>query len=221
MKTIKILVLVLAVVFSIILVFGMAIISFKVFQLPILLTPEGFRHFLSSYSVLKELFTIAIGLLTAYFIIFQIENFSLSIKTKTFEQSKFFYIEIQPLIHDIYKLIKPRSEYLLSQTWNYSEFTDQSVNEQNPKWEIEYENMPQEIKDRVIRILNNLEYLSSNVINGSIDQQMAYDLFGRPLVSQLRIFYPFISGYRTREMKTNEYRYNSIVTLFKKWNDKM
>ena len=46
--------------------------------------------------------------------------------------------------------IKIRSDYLLTQDWNFNEFTDQSIDEQNHKWELDYEQLPQQLKDKII-----------------------------------------------------------------------
>ncbi|MFA4853140.1 MAG: hypothetical protein WC868_05405 [Bacteroidales bacterium] len=234
MKTFRTIILVVAFTLSLILLLGLILTTKEIVSLQIDWSSKGFVFFLFQYSHLKELFTIIIALFTVSFILFQVEHLSQTSKrterilrndekAKTFEQSKLFYIKLQPPIQEIYSLIKKSSSYLLSQTWDFSDFTDQSVNEQNPMWETEYNKKSQEIqeiKDSIIRILNNFEYLSSNVLNGNIDQELSFNLFGKPFISQIKVFYPFISAYRSREMKDNEYRYAAIVELYYLWNKK-
>ena len=228
MKTIKYILISLAIIFGIVLLIGFFLILAKTFRMEFDFTSTGFSRFILEFNSLRKLFTVTIALLSMYFILFQIENITKSnkrteeilendIKSKTLEQSFFFYTRQQLLIREIYLLISKESDYLLSQSWVLTEFTDHSVNEQNPKWEKKYERLVQPIKDKIINILNQFESLSATILNGNIDKDLAFNLFGRPFNRQIETLYPFISGYRSREKPDNEDNYNSIVKLYNEW----
>lgn len=232
MKVIKSILLSLSVLLGIILIIGFFLILAKTFQMKLELSANGFSNYTKEFSSLKELFTVTIALLSTYFILFQIENIKISnkrtkeileneIKSKTLEQSNFFYIQLQPRVRETYLIIDKCNKYLLTQKWIFIEFTDQSVSEQNLKWEKEYDELNQVVKDKIIEIINQFESLSAIILYGNIDHEMAFNLFGRPFIRQIEVMYPFIAGNRSREKKENEDNYNSIIKLYNDWKLKI
>jgi len=217
--------------FTVLLVTGIVLISIEAFNRQINFSSNGFSIFIGLYEPLKQIFTIDVALMTIYFILFQIENIRLSterterilnneVKNKTLEMSKFFYVEIQGLLRDLLPMIEHRSTYLLHQNWNMIDFTDESILEQNPKWESEYEILQDTVKPFITNLFNNLEYLSSNILIGNVDKDLAFKLLGRPYCAIIGSFYPFISRLRNRDEKQGENLYESIVDLFSEWDKK-
>lgn len=228
MKLIKSTLIVFSIFFGIILLTGLLLVLIDIFQLEMDFSANGFSYFTDKFEPLKELFTVTVALFSAYFILHQIENLSISnnrateileneIKSKTLEISNSFYVKIQPLIRETFIYIKSRSNYLLTQDWDFNEFTDQSVNEQNKHWEKTYEGLPQQFKDKITNILNNFESISSIISNGNIDETLAFNLFGRQFTKQIEIFYPFIAGYRSINNNESKDNYSEIVKLYKNW----
>jgi hypothetical protein len=217
--------------FTFLLTIGILLISYSTFKLQFEFTSNGFSVFIAAYEPLKQIFTIDVALMTVFFIMFQIENIRLStertekilnneLKNKILEMSKFFYVDIQALLRVLLPMIEHRTIYLLHQKWTMNDFTDQSILEQNPKWEKEYEELQETVKPFIIDVLNNLEYLSSNILKGNVDKELAFQLFGRPFCVIISSFYPFVSAYRSREKAPGEDYYDSIVILFQEWNAK-
>lgn len=233
MKLIKNILIVLSVVFGIVLTIGLLLVLTETFQLDFSIDSQGFSNFISHFESLKELFTVTVALLSAYFILYQIENLTVSnsrtkeileneINNRTLELSSKFYVEIQPLIRETFVYIKNCSDYLLTQEWDFDEFSDESVDKQNHDWEIQFENrIPQILKDKIIEIMNNFESLSAIISNGNIDNELAFKLFGRPYINQIETFYPFIAGNRSNKKNEYEDNYSEIVRLYRNWKQKM
>ena len=229
MKEIKSILIGFSILFGIILIVGVVLVLAETFKMQLELSANGLSIFTENFTSLNSIFTVTIALLSTYFILVQVENLTISnrrtseileneLKNMALNQSKFFYTELQARVRETYILIDNRSKYLLSQKWDIIEFNDESVCEQNLKWEQEYENLQQSVKDRIIEILNQFESLAAIVLYGNIDKGLAFDLFGRPFIRQIETWYPFISGYRSRKKEIKEDNYNSIIKIYNEWS---
>jgi len=227
MKTLRYVLLSILITLTLFSIGSIILTLFETAYLPFMISKEGFIIFLNHFADFKNLYTATIAVMSVYYWIYQMDNMNLTNsriegeivekkKENTLVESRYFYNRIQPQIRDFFDKINSIDNTLLSYTWDYSNFNDQSVHSQNSYWEIRYEIIRNDIEKDVNAINFELESFSSNILHGNIYKELAFELIGEPFCVQIKVLFPFIAGYRSKDRKIDYF--NNIVTLFKDWN---
>lgn len=140
-------------------------------------------------------------------------------KDNSIVESRYFHTTIQPIIRDFYDLVLEEDNVLFDYSWDYNVFTDESVNNQHPDWEVKYESIRKSVEKYINAVNFELDSLASNILHGNIDKDLIFNLIGKPFCTQIRILYPFIAGYRGEKRKMDYF--NNIVDLFHEWKTKI
>lgn len=229
MKIIRIILTGIVTVFSIFSLITMVICLSETISLPISFNKTGFVNFFYHFSDFKNLYAATIALISVYYWIYQMDNIEKTNKRieteildkkkqNSIEESRYFYTKIQPIVGEFYDLIQKTDKSLFEYNWEYEEFTDESVNQQNPKWEISFEKIREQIQHKVNAVNFELDSIAANILHGNIDKETIFKLIAKPFCTQIKTMYPFIAGYRGEKRKTDYF--NNIVELFKEWEPK-
>lgn len=197
--------------------------------LPFSPNKTGLIIFLNYFSDFKNLYTATIAIVSVYYWIYQMDNIEKTNtrieneildkkKQNSVEESRYYHTKIQPIIFELYNSIYKTDKTLLNFTWNYSQFTDESVNIQNPEWELIFKENLEQIVIQVNSVNFELDSLAANILHGNIDKETIFKLIGKPFCTQIKVLYPFIAGFRSEKKKIDYF--NNIVELFHEWEPK-
>ena len=226
MKTIRHILTGIVIAFSLFSVITIGICLLETVFLPISLNKIGFINFFNHFSDFKNLYAATIALVSVYYWIYQMDNIEKTNKRieteildkkkqNSVEESRYFHTKIQPIVGEFYDLILKTDKTLFEFKWDYTEFTDESVNLQNPEWEINFQKIKEQIQNQVNSVNFELDSLAANVLHGNIDKETIFKLIGKPFCTQIKVMYPFIAGYRGEKRKMDYL--NNIVELFNEW----
>lgn len=197
--------------------------------LPISLDKAGLINFLNYFSDFKNLYAATIALVSVYYWIYQMDNMEKTNKRieteildkkkhNAIEEARYFHTKIQPIVGEFFDFIIKTDSKLLTDSWDYSEFTDESVYKQSPEWEDRFERIRKDIQNKVNSVNFELDSLAANILHGYIDKETIFKLIGKPFCTQIKWLYPFIAGYRGEKRKIDYL--NNIVELFNEWESK-
>ena len=189
----------------------------------------GFIVFFNYFSDFRNLYTATIAIVSVYYWTYQMDNIEKTNirieneildkkKQNSVEESRYYHTKIQPIIFELYNSIYKTDKTLLNFTWNYSQFTDESVNIQNPEWELIFKENVEQILIQINSVNFELDSLAANILHGNIDKETIFKLIGKPFCTQIKILYPFIAGFRSEKKKIDYF--NNIVELFHEWEQK-
>jgi len=229
MKAIRQILTIIVIVFSLFSVITILICLSDTIILRFALDKAGFINFFNYFSDFKSLYAVTIALISVYYWIYQMDNIDKTNnrieteildkkKQNSVEEARYFHAKIQPIIADFYDFINETDRNLFNYTWNYSEFTDESVYKQNPEWENRFEDIREKIQKRVNIVNFELDSLAANILHGNIDKETIFKLIGKPFCTQIKVMFPFIAGYRGKKRKIDYF--NNIVELFNEWEPK-
>ena len=229
MKTIRHILTGIVIVFSLFSAISIFVCLSETVFLPISFSKVGFINFFNHFSDFKNLYAATIALASVYYWIYQMDNIEKTNKRieteildkkkqNSVEESRYFHTKIQPIVGEFYDFILKTDRTLLGFKWDYAEFTDESVNRQNPDWEISFEKIREQIQNQVNSVNFELDSLAANILHGNIDKETIFKLIGKPFCTQIKVMYPFIAGYRGKKRKMDYF--NNIVELFNEWEPK-
>jgi hypothetical protein len=198
--------------------------------LPISFDRKGFINLFNHFSDFKNLYATTVALVSVYYWIYQMDNIEKTNerieieildkkKQNSVEESRYFHVKIQPIVGEFYDFISETDQTLFDYEWDYTEFTDESVNRQNPDWEISFEKIREQIQNQVNPVNFQLDSLAANILHGNIDKETIFKLIGKPFCTQIKVMYPFIAGYRGEKRKMDYF--NNIVELFNEWEPRI
>lgn len=198
---------------------------FELFQFEWDFSKNGLKVFLDGYKEYFGLFTGTIILISVYYWVRQIENIEQSNRKKlvenTIAESRYFYSKIQPIAGDFIFEMRKIDESLFDEVWDYSDFSRDSVREQNGAWLNGYRNASDQVENfmTINQVFFELEGLSSAALNGDIDENLLFKLMGKSYCHQIKALYPFISTHNDPQNQTDYFE--NIPKLFQKWNEKL
>lgn len=202
----------------------------EILHLPVAFNKTGMIYLLAQFSDFKHLYASTIAMISVFYWTFQMDNMEKTNKRieaetvnktiqNTVELSKDYYTSLQPVILKFYDLIKEYdNELILYNKWDYNEFNDDSIREKNVYWKLSYHKIKDKTRNQESAVINELESFAANILYGNIDKEMMFKLVGEVFCLQVKVMYPFIATYRTREKTTNYFE--NTVELFKNWNPK-
>lgn len=229
MKTVKLLLVGLMISLVICSVVTLVICLSETIFLPFLFNKTGFINFFDYFSDFRNLYTATIAIVSVYYWICQMDNMEKTNirieneildkkKQNSVEESRYFHTKIQPIIFELYNSIYKTDKTLLNYTWNYSQFTDESIKIQNPEWELIFKENLDQILIQVNSVNFELDSLAANILHGNIDKETIFKLIGKPFCTQIKVLYPFIAEFRSEKKKKDYFK--NIVELFHEWEPK-
>ena len=227
MKKVKGTLIILLSLFIICTLIAIVFVMIYLFPLKWSLDLAGFKYFISQFDDFKGLFAGNIVLISVYYWMLQITNLNNSntrLKTEikerkrqnSVEETRKYFTHTEVKISDFISHINNFGVQLFGYNWNTSEFSYNSLTQQNFPWVQTYQNMERNHGSQskfLNEITNEFESVSAIILHGDLDQKLMNNLMGKSFISRIETLYPFIAYIKNNDdslgLKT--------IELYEKW----
>ena len=138
----------------------------------------------------------------------------------TMTQCKYFYDEIQNNIKEMYRSLD--GILIINHLdWEINDFTEEDLFLQDRNWNNKFDQIPNNIRDKIILSISKLEIFSIYFIYGNADTKLGFNTVGKDFCKQVQNLYPLISIWRSRARHHDENFYNRTIELYRLWDNKL